>query len=689
MSKYDSGPRAAQAALAVFAVLASGALFAQQAHEGHEGHEGRAGQGAAPPTLDTVVVTASAMDAPLEVNFDPKAPQQPLPANDGASFLKTVPGMSVVRKGGTGGDPMFRGMAASRLNILLDGEQILGGCGGRMDPPTAYIFPDAYDRVTLLKGPQSVVYGPASAGTVLFERVHKRYEQPDWRLNAAATGASAGRFDGYLDVKGGNAAVYGEGILTRSRSDDYRDGGGKKVHARYERQSLTGIVGLTPDEATRLELSAIKSDGEAAYADRGMDGSQFERENVALKFEKRHLASWLDKVQAQAYYNYIDHVMDNYSLRTPVGMAMASNPDRKSTGGRFAATLLPGGDTILTLGVDRQENIHTARSGGPRGSANDYHNQKRRQDFRFASNGFFGELRWQASAADSVIAGLRNDQWQAKDSRAGTASATSGAHRRESLWSGFMRYEREWAQHGIAYLGVGRSARAPDYWEIGKASESGNSVFDRIEPEITHQLDLGLTWQSGAVQGFVSAFYGKLDDYILIESRYPNGTGTQTIARNVDATLWGGEAGASYRFAPQWKGSASLAYTHGENDSDHHALGQIPPLEGRLGLDWQRGAYSAGALLRLVVAQNRYARNEGNIVGQDLGRNGGFAVFSLNGSYRLNKSASFSVGVDNLFDRKYAEFISKSGADVTGYEQTARVNEPGRTFWLRAQVDLD
>ena len=37
-----------------------------------------------------------------------------------------------------------------------------------MDPPTAYIFPSAFDRITVLKGPQSVQYGPdTSAGVVL------------------------------------------------------------------------------------------------------------------------------------------------------------------------------------------------------------------------------------------------------------------------------------------------------------------------------------------------------------------------------------------------------------------------------------------------------------------------------------------------------------------------------------------
>ena len=84
--------------------------------------------------LDAVVVTAPAMESPLTVSTDPKAARQPVPAHDGADLLKNIPGFSVIRKGGTDGDPVFRGMAASRLGILLDGEMILGGCGMRMDP---------------------------------------------------------------------------------------------------------------------------------------------------------------------------------------------------------------------------------------------------------------------------------------------------------------------------------------------------------------------------------------------------------------------------------------------------------------------------------------------------------------------------------------------------------------------------
>jgi iron complex outermembrane receptor protein len=42
-----------------------------------------------------------------------------------------------------------------------------------------------------------------------------------------------------------------------------------------------------------------------------------------------------------------------------------------------------------------------------------------------------------------------------------------------------------------------------------------------------------------------------------------------------------------------------------------------------------------------------------------------------------------------LFDKNYAEHISRSGSAISGYETTARVNDPGRTLWVKATFDLD
>lgn len=45
-----------------------------------------------------------------------------------------------------------------------------------------------------------------------------------------------------------------------------------------------------------------------------------------------------------------------------------------------------------------------------------------------------------------------------------------------------------------------------------------------------------------------------------------------------------------------------------------------------------------------------------------------------------------TAGVDNLFDRTCAEHISQAGSMVPGFVQTTRVNEPGRTIWMKVNV---
>jgi iron complex outermembrane receptor protein len=165
-------------------------------------------------------------------------------------------------------------------------------------------------------------------------------------------------------------------------------------------------------------------------------------------------------------------------------------------------------------------------------------------------------------------------------------------------------------------------------------------------------------------------------------------TRSATTTRNIDAATWGGEADLGWRFTERWRLDASLAYVRGDNDTDSRPLAQLPPLEARLGFAYQQRAWSAGALLRAVAAQDRFALNQGTIVGQDLGRTPGFGALALHASWRVSTWARLSGGVDNLLDRTYAEHISRAGAMVTGFVQTTRVNEPGRFAWLKLDVSL-
>jgi iron complex outermembrane receptor protein len=143
-----------------------------------------------------------------------------------------------------------------------------------------------------------------------------------------------------------------------------------------------------------------------------------------------------------------------------------------------------------------------------------------------------------------------------------------------------------------------------------------------------------------------------------------------------------------------WTTDGTLAYVRGNNRTDGTALAQLPPLEIRLGATYDDKVWSAGALLRAVAEQNRFDLNKGNIVGQDLGRAPGFSVFSINGGYRVKKGTQLTAGIDNLFNKNYAEFVSRAGGNgmggaISGYTQTTRVYEPGRSVWVKAQIALD
>ena len=670
------------------ALLAPAALAAETLDE-HAAHTNE---------ISPLVITAVAPSSPLTLVTNPKDPRQPVPASDGGDYLKTIPGFALIRNGGTNGEPILRGMFGSRLNILTNGGQMLGACPGRMDTPTSYIAPETYDKLTVIKGPQSVLWGPgASAGTVLFEREPEHFGELGTRVNASVLAGSNGRFDKTLDAAAGGPLGYIRVIGNTAHSDDYKDGNGDTVPSRYDKWNGDVALGWTPDADTLLELTAGKGDGEARSAGRGMDGSQYKRESLGLRFQKSNIGEVLDTLQAQVYYNYADHVMDNYTLRTPSGTGMmagpmASNVDRRTLGARIKATWR-WADVQLISGIDAQTNEHRTRSGM---GIDTYKNQNWSKDADFHNYGAFGELTWYAAERDRVITGARLDRASAKDFRARIGSGmmsrpnpTQDKTRADTLPSGFVRYEHDVSSSPATfYAGLGHVQRFPDYWELfsPKSGPAGSvNAFDAIKPEKTTQLDVGLQYKTQDLEAWVSAYAGVVHDYILFDY-----TQTASQAQNINARIMGGEVGAAYQLTSHWKADATLAYAWGKNTTDGKALPQMPPLDTRLGLTYSEDDWSAGALWRVVARQDRIDRNAGNVVGKDYGKSAGFGVFSLNGAYRINKNLKVSAGVDNLLDKNYSEHLNMAGNAGYGYPSSdpTAINEPGRTLWTKVDVSF-
>ncbi|WMJ70315.1 TonB-dependent copper receptor [Stenotrophomonas sp. 24(2023)] len=647
-------------------------------------------------TLETLVVTAAAPSSPLHWVTDPRLPRQPVPASDGADYLKTVPGFSTVRNGGTNGDPVLRGMFGSRLNILSNDGNLIGACPSRMDNPLSYIAPETFDRLTVIKGPQSVRWGAgASAGTVRFERDTPRFDTPGLRASASALVGARDRNDQVLDLTLGNPTGYVRASGNRSEADDYKDGHGEVVPSKWRKWNGDVAIGWTPDADTLLEVSAGAGDAIARYAGRGMDGAAFERTSYAARFEKRNLPGAWETLQANVYDNEADHVMDNYTLRTPkpassMPMPMASNVDRRTRGGRISAEWR-WQDVQLVAGVDAEDSRHRGRSAMGRDA---YRAVPWTKDAQFRRQGVFSELTLGAGTAQRWIGGLRIDRARVRDDRTAVRgmmmdmpNPTAGQERRQWLGSGFLRIERDVAAGLTGYAGLGHSARMPDYWELfspDRGPAGAANAFAGIRPERTTQLDVGLQYKGPRLQAWVSAYAGQLRDYILFTYHAGGMMGSSSQAGNIDARIAGAEAGAQWQLSRQWTVGGTLAYAWGENTDEHRPLPQMPPLEARLQAGWEGRNWSAGALLRAVTAQHRVAIGQGTVVAQDLGPSAGFATLALNAAYRFSSQLQLSAGVDNLFDRAYSEHLNLAGSADFGFPaDPVRINEPGRSLWMK------
>ncbi|HEN9693927.1 TPA: TonB-dependent copper receptor [Acinetobacter baumannii] len=650
-------------------------------------------------SLAPIVVTAQqGNDANgLIVHADPKQPIQPVPATDGADYLQSIMGFNSIQSGGTNGDVTFRGMFGSRIKILTDGTENLGACPNRMDAPTSYISPESYDRISVIKGPQTVQYAnTGSAATVLFERQpEKLTSEKPYRGQASVLLGSYGRIDHNIEAAVGDEKKYIRLNANRSESNSYQDGDGNTVPSAWKKWNADVALGFTPDENTWVEITGGKSDGESLYAGRSMDGSQFARESLGLRFEKKNITDVIKKIEGQVNYSYNDHIMDNFSLRQPELKhdhethemyldKSAMQVTRRTLNSRLAMTTEWNKWSLIT-GIDSQFNKHGGSMSSPK------MNMPFSQDMRFQSYGAFGELGYQWSENSKLVTGARLDQVKID-------ALKLNVDRSETLPSAFIRLENQHPEHDAkSYIGLGYVERVPDYWELFSTAH-GNSgmlkpTFNDLDTEKTLQLDMGYQQQHGALNTWASAYVGLINDYILMSyhnhptsGEHDHGSSFSAGAKNVDATIAGAEAGIGYQFTDHIQADLSAMYAWGKNTTDDKPLPQISPLEGRLNIRYVADKYNLGLLWRAVAEQSRVSLHQGNIVGYDLKPSKGFSTLSLNGSYNLRKDIDVSVGIDNVFDKTYTEHLNKAGSAGFGFASEEQFNNIGRNYWVRMSM---
>lgn len=185
-----------------------------------------------------------------------------------ADVMRETPGVTVVRSGGPGAQTsMFiRGVGGEQTAVLIDGVRINdpstpGGTAHITDLITTGV-----ERVEILRGPQSTLYGSHAIGGVV--NILTRRGEPGFRAEALVEGGSFDSWRAAGTVSGGSERV--QGSLSASLYDtdgisaaDVDDGNTEKDG--YRNQSVLGSVSAALTDAIRLDLKGLYNRGSADF----------------------------------------------------------------------------------------------------------------------------------------------------------------------------------------------------------------------------------------------------------------------------------------------------------------------------------------------------------------------------------------------------------------------------------------
>ena len=625
------------------------------------------------------------------------APMMSTPPADGGEFLRAVPGVDAGRMGGHGLELVIRGQTQNQLNIIDTGSFTFGGCPNRMDPPAATAGISRADKIIVERGYQSVTNGPGgSGGSVILEREAPEFEED----NPLSFGLSAGLSSnsGKVNVSGDFSLDLGQGFYLEGYSDyktadNYEDGDGTPVRSSYTQKSagLTfGYEGNGVDLAFDIERDKVE---DALFPGAGMDSPLSDTSIYRLRGGVDLDAGILRRIEGNLFLSEVDHVMDNFTLR-PAGAMYARTPTTSDTHGGKLEAHLKFGATEAKVGLDlvsnnRMATLYSGMAAAPvLAETSTLARFLMWPDVTISQTGLYGETITDLSDRTTLTLGARYDYVRATAGAAGTVpggataspntfytaqyGTTFDAAREEHNFGGLARIDYALDADSTVFVGLSRSVRTADATERAMAKSDWVGNPD-IAPEKHHQLDLGYERDGGNYTFNAAIYADRVNDYILRDQFTVAGV---TTYRNIDAFLTGIEMSGSWT-----RGGFTLladaTYTRGKNRTDGRDLAQIPPLSGSVTMSYGENAWNAGGRVNWAMSQDDIDP------ARDPGVTPGWATLDLFGSYELTEKATLVAGVDNVFDKTYANHLSRTNVfDPTMFQ----VNEPGRTFYINLEM---
>lgn len=208
--------------------------------------------------LDEVVVTAARRpqrlaDAVSTTELVSRADIARTGASDLATVLTQQPGIQLEGGIPAGAGVMLQGLGSRRVLVLVDGQPLYGRISGLLD--LSRLPAAAVERIEVVKGPQSTLYGSDAMGGVI-NIVTRRAEPDRWTTEARLLTGTLARLDGDL------GAAYARGALAARtdvgrRSVQRAPGVAGQAGALAERTDVNTTVRWGSDSARVLETGLL------------------------------------------------------------------------------------------------------------------------------------------------------------------------------------------------------------------------------------------------------------------------------------------------------------------------------------------------------------------------------------------------------------------------------------------------
>ena len=687
--------------------------------------------------LDEVVVTASrsestVLDAPFTAHVvDSSDFRDRRSVRTFADALSTTPGVMLQRTGHGQASPFIRGFTGFRTLALIDGIR-LNNAVFREGPNQYWSTIDPYtiDRIDVVKGPSSVLYGsdavggtvnaitknprlPAAATTVrdgkgtvtqaaggreIHGSTEYRYASAE-DSHTARGELSLGLSPNFGIIGGLSLKSYGDlrggDVIGRQRNSGYDeiDGDLKMLWKLSDNTDLTvALYHFEQNNAPRWHSTIFSQsfDGTALGTDLRRDFDQT-RDLAYAKLETRDVAPWLSKATFTLSFHRQTEEQDRIrdgGRRDVDGFqddqyGFSVNLESPSPIGKLTYGVEYYHDEIQSWG-SRWNPDGSLRNIKPRGPVAD--------DSSYDLLGVYLQDEIKVGSRLTITPGVR---WTFAHMDAGVVDPDPGDAlvldtftESMSAVTFSLRGKYDISEKWNVFTGLSQGFRAPNVndftsFDIARSGELETPTRN-LDPEQYLAFEFGTKANIADKIDLYAAYYRTwIDDQII---RFPTGNvvnGDPEVQRvnSGDGYIQGVELGASWGFAKGWVASGNFAWSEGEvGQFNNGAVGVFPvsrihPLTAQLAVRWESDDAKWWAEGSAVLARHQDRLSPGDMGDTQRippGGTHGYAVYHLRAGWKPTDNINIFAACENITDEDYR--IHGSG-----------INEPGRNFVLGAK----